>query len=54
MPELAELGRKHNDANALALPARFIAKELALEIVKKFLITDFDGGRHERRVGKIE
>jgi ribose 5-phosphate isomerase B len=54
MPELAELGRKHNDANALALPARFIAKELALEIVKKFLITDFEGGRHERRISKIE
>jgi ribose 5-phosphate isomerase B len=54
MPELAELGRKHNDANAIALPARFIANELALEIVKKFLITDFEGGRHERRVGKIE
>jgi len=54
IPELAVLARKHNDANVIALPARFIAKELALEIVKKFLITDFDGGRHERRVGKIE
>ncbi|MDR2204923.1 MAG: ribose 5-phosphate isomerase B [Flavobacteriaceae bacterium] len=53
MSELAELARQHNNANILALPARFIAKELALEIVKKFLTTDFEGGRHEKRVEKI-
>lgn len=53
MPELAELARQHNNCNMIALPARFIAKELALEIVKKFLSTDFEGGRHAQRVEKI-
>ena len=53
MPELAELSRQHNNANMVALPARFIAKELALEIVEKFLNTAFEGGRHENRVSKI-
>ncbi len=53
MPELAELARQHNNCNMVALPARFIAKELALEIVKKFLETAFEGGRHEKRVEKI-
>lgn len=53
MPELAVLSRQHNNANMVALPARFIAKELALEIVEKFLNTAFEGGRHERRVEKI-
>jgi len=53
MPELAALARQHNNANMLSLPARFIAKELALEIVQKFLSTDFEGGRHQKRVDKI-
>lgn len=53
MPELGVLARKHNNANMVALPARFIAKELALEIVEKFLTTDFEGGRHQNRVNKI-
>ncbi len=53
MPELGVLARQHNNANMVALPARFIAKELALEIVEKFLITDFEGGRHQNRVNKI-
>ena len=53
MPELAELARKHNNANMIALPARFIASELAVDIVDKFLGTDFEGGRHENRVAKI-
>ncbi|MCW4451672.1 ribose 5-phosphate isomerase B [Kaistella sp. BT6-1-3] len=53
MPELAELARKHNNANMIALPARFIASELAVDIVDKFLGTDFEGGRHEKRVAKI-
>ena len=53
--EIAELIRKHNNANVLSLPARFISTEDALEIVKVFLETDFEmGGRHERRVGKID
>lgn len=53
MPELAELSRQHNNCNMIALPARFIAKELALEIIEKFLTTDFEGGRHQNRVNKI-
>ncbi len=51
--EIAELGRAHNNANVLALPARFIDEELAIAIVDAFLTTDFEGGRHERRVNKI-
>jgi ribose 5-phosphate isomerase B len=52
-PELAELAKQHNNANVLALPARFISEETALECLEKFLDTDFEGGRHERRVNKI-
>ena len=53
--EIAELIRKHNNANILSLPARFISIKEALEIVKVFLETDFEeGGRHERRVNKID
>ena len=52
--EIAELIRKHNDANVLSLPARFISTKEALEIVDIFLNTDFEGGRHERRVEKID
>ena len=50
---LAELARQHNNANILALPARFISEELALQITEAFFRTDFEGGRHERRVQKI-
>ena len=53
MPEIAELSRQHNNANMVAIPARFISKELALDIVQKFLKTGFEGGRHELRVNKI-
>ena len=49
----AELSRKHNNANIIALPGRFIKKEDALEAVKVFLNTGFEGGRHQRRVEKI-
>lgn len=52
-PELARLARAHNNANVLVLPARFIAPELALEIVDVFFATDFEGGRHQRRIDKI-
>ncbi|KWW29305.1 MAG: ribose 5-phosphate isomerase B [bacterium P3] len=52
-PELALLGRAHNDANILSLPARFISDDDALQIVDKFLNTAFEGGRHARRVEKI-
>ncbi len=51
--ELASLSRQHNDANVLTLPARFIAYELAEELAEIFLTTDFEGGRHATRVGKI-
>ncbi|MDY6025394.1 ribose 5-phosphate isomerase B [Bergeyella zoohelcum] len=53
MPELGALARQHNNCNIVAIPARFIAKELALEIVNTFLTTDFEGGRHQGRVDKI-
>ena len=51
--EIAALARQHNDANIIALPARFISEELALEIVKTFLGTEFEGGMHQRRIDKI-
>jgi ribose 5-phosphate isomerase B len=54
LPELAELARQHNNANILSLPARFISKETAIEIVKTFFTTDFEGGRHQKRVEKID
>lgn len=53
MPELGALARQHNNCNMVAVPARFISKELALAIVETFLSTDFEGGRHEGRVSKI-
>ena len=53
-PEIAELSRKHNDANVLVLPSRFVSEEDAVSILKTFLDTGFEGGRHERRVEKIE
>jgi len=53
MPEIAALSKQHNNANMVALPARFVAKEYALEIVKTFLKTEFEGGRHQNRVDKI-
>ena len=52
--EIAELIRKHNDANILSVPARFLTTKEALEIVDVFLKTGFEGGRHERRVNKID
>lgn len=52
-PEIAKLAREHNDANVLVLPARFIAPELALELVDIFFSTPFEGGRHQRRIDKI-
>ena len=52
--ELAKLARQHNNANILALPGRFISNELAWEMVQVFLHTDFEGGRHLRRIEKIE
>jgi ribose 5-phosphate isomerase B len=51
--ELAALARQHNQANVLALPARFISYELAEKLADIFLTTSFEGGRHATRVGKI-
>lgn len=51
--EIAALARQHNDANVLCLPARFVSEALAQEIVRTFLSTEFEGGRHQRRVDKI-
>lgn len=52
--EQAELARKHTDANILALPAGFVTPELAKHIVLKWMATDFEGGRHQRRIEKIK
>ena len=52
--ELAELARQHNDANILCVPARYVDEKLAEEMVEAFLKTDFEGGRHQKRVEKIE
>lgn len=51
--ELAALARQHNNANILCIPARFVDQTLALEMVKTFLNTPFEGGRHKTRVDKI-
>jgi len=51
--EISELARLHNDANICALPARFISQETAVEILEKFLNTEFEGGRHINRINKI-
>ena len=51
--ELSALARQHNNANILSIPARFVTTETAKEIVKIFLKTDFEGGRHQNRVNKI-
>ena len=52
-PEISKLAREHNDANIIGLPARFISNEKALEMVKIFLTTGFEGGRHTCRIEKI-
>lgn len=52
-PEIAELARRHNDANVLSIPARYVTEETALQMVDIFLHTDFEGGRHAKRVEKI-
>ena len=53
LPEIAQLARLHNDANICALPARYITDQEAVEIVKVFLATQFEGGRHLTRINKI-
>ena len=51
--DIARLARQHNDANVIGLPANFVSPETAIELVHIFLTTEFEGGRHARRVGKI-
>jgi ribose 5-phosphate isomerase B len=51
--ELAKLSRQHNNANIICIPARFVAIPEAVEMVNVFLSTEFEGGRHEKRVSKI-
>lgn len=53
-PEIARLAREHNDANVLILPARFVGEDEGVAILKAWLDTGFEGGRHSRRVAKIE
>ena len=52
--KIAVLARQHNNANILSLPARFISLGQAKEIIDIFLSTDFEGGRHQRRIEKID
>ncbi|MBX2978587.1 MAG: ribose 5-phosphate isomerase B [Flavobacteriales bacterium] len=54
LPEIASLAKQHNNANVLALPARFITRPEAQLIVQAFLDANYEGGRHERRVSAIE
>ena len=52
-PEIAALSRQHNNANILCLPGRFIDIELAVDTLKAFLTSDFEGGRHQNRIDKV-
>ncbi len=52
-PEIATLAKQHNNANILALPARFITKDKAIEIVDAYMKAEFEGGRHQKRIDKI-
>ncbi len=52
-PEIAKLAREHNDANVLCIPSRFVTEEEAVLIVRAFIKTSFEGGRHQNRVNKI-
>ena len=53
IPEIARLARLHNNANVLAMPGRFVDEKTAKQITDAFLETEFEGGRHQRRVDKI-
>jgi len=54
MPEIAELSRRHNNSNVLVIPARFVSNVEAVDMMKRWLSTPFEGGRHERRIEKID
>ena len=51
--EISKLARQHNDANILSIPSRFVSHNEAIEIVDVFINTEFEGGRHQRRIEKI-
>lgn len=51
---IAELARKHNNANVICIPARFVSLELAIQMIDTFMVTEFEGGRHADRVNKIK
>ncbi|WP_299990025.1 ribose 5-phosphate isomerase B [uncultured Pontibacter sp.] len=51
--ELAKLSREHNNANILCIPARFVSQDVAADMTRVFLETEFEGGRHQNRVDKI-
>lgn len=53
LPEIADLARRHNAANMISLPARFVSQKQAEEIVDAYLAAEFEGGRHLRRIEKI-
>lgn len=52
-PEIAKLAREHNNANIVCMPGRFLSPEEGIEILKTFLSTDFEGGRHQNRIDKV-
>ena len=51
--EIAELARKHNDANIICIPARFVTEDLAIKMTNTFMNSPFEGGRHANRINKI-
>ena len=51
--ELSKLSRQHNDANVISIPSRFVSVKGAIEMIKVFISTKFEGGRHQNRVNKI-
>ena len=53
IPEIAHMTRLHNDANVLVMPGRFIDTETASQIMDEFFKTEFEGGRHQKRIDKI-
>jgi ribose 5-phosphate isomerase B len=53
-PKIAELSRRHNDSNVLVIPARFVSNEEAVDMMTRWLDTPFEGGRHIRRIEKID
>lgn len=52
-PEISSLAKRHNNANILSMPARFISKEEAVAILEAYLNAEFEGGRHQKRIDKI-